>query len=327
MLNSLLTPEPPKFVPVPAPNPRERLTLPKPSYRELDPFLSYEQKEIAALNFVDKTMASVGYQEGEMYLRPDRTLIRQMEGSAEEDLDLSPALAVEGENSAIGSSGVGRVEYDMDEQDVKWLEALNRIRTKDGVGIIKPAVFEITMTKVEKEWHALEKRIPKPTRRHHRRKDQDQARQRRSMENQVPEKNQTANVPSAMMVTVRTPTQSYFVMAAISQCIKSVMVCHTYPKANGYAGNASLWVVLDRAASSARMKEERSSKPTIRSGLICSVLHGFQKSTSAIPHLWSLSQMWRKCLLVGGSSPATSAAKLWGQVFNAAMPVATNLFI
>ena len=162
MLNSLLTPEPPKFVPVPAPNPRERLTLPKPSYRELDPFLSYEQKEIAALNFVDKTMASVGYQEGEMYLRPERTLIRQMEGSAEEDLDLSPALAVEGANSAIGSSGVGRVEYDMDEQDVKWLEALNRIRTKDGVGIIKPAVFEITMTKVEKEWHALEKRIPKP---------------------------------------------------------------------------------------------------------------------------------------------------------------------
>lgn len=162
MLNSLLTPEPPKFVPIPAPNPRERLTLPKPSYRELDPFLTYEQKEIAALNFVDKTMASVGYQEGEMYLRPERTLIRQMEGSAEEDLDLSPALAVEGENSAIGSSGVGRVEYDMDEQDVKWLEALNRTRIKDGVGIIKPAVFEITMTKVEKEWHALEKRIPKP---------------------------------------------------------------------------------------------------------------------------------------------------------------------
>jgi NuA3 HAT complex component NTO1 len=85
-----------------------------------------------------------------------------MEGSAEEDLDLSPDLIVNGENFAIGSSGVGRVEYDMDEQDVKWLEEFNKGRTKDGVQSIKPAIFEITMTKIEKEWHALEKRIPKP---------------------------------------------------------------------------------------------------------------------------------------------------------------------
>ncbi|KAK5467845.1 hypothetical protein LTS15_000818 [Exophiala xenobiotica] len=162
MVNALLTPEEPKFVPLPGPNPRERLTLPRPSYRELDPFLSYEQKDIAQIDFVDKSMANVGYQESELFLRPERTLIRQMEGSAEEDLDLSPDLITNGENSAIGSSGVGRVEYDMDEQDVKWLEAFNRGRTKDGVQTIKPAIFEITMTKIEKEWHALEKRIPKP---------------------------------------------------------------------------------------------------------------------------------------------------------------------
>lgn len=162
MLNNLLIPEAPKIIPVPGPNPRERLTLPKPSYRELNPFLSYEQKDVAQEDFVNQTMASVGYQESEIYLRPDRFLIRQMEGSAEEDLDLSPSLVGESENSAIGSTGVGRVEYDMDEQDVKWLEAFNRLRTKDGVAPIKRAVFEITMTKIEKEWHALEKRIPKP---------------------------------------------------------------------------------------------------------------------------------------------------------------------
>ena len=162
MLNSLLIPEAPKVVPVPGPNPRERLTLPKPSFRELDPFLSYDAKDIASMNFVDKTMAHVGYQESEIFLRPERNLIRQMEGSAEEDLDLTPDLSNEGGNAAIGSSGVGRVEYDMDEQDVKWLDAFNKTRLKDGVGIIRPAVFEITMTKIEKEWHALEKRIPKP---------------------------------------------------------------------------------------------------------------------------------------------------------------------
>lgn len=162
MVHALLTPEVPKFVPVPAPNPRERLTLMKPSYRELDPFLSYEHKDVAQVDFVDKSMAHVGYQESEVFLRPERTHIRQTEGSAEEDLDLSPDLITNGENSAIGSSGVGRVEYDMDEQDVKWLENFNRGRAKDGVQTIKPAIFEITMTKVEKEWHALEKRIPKP---------------------------------------------------------------------------------------------------------------------------------------------------------------------
>ncbi|EXJ88432.1 hypothetical protein A1O1_05362 [Capronia coronata CBS 617.96] len=162
MIHALLTPEAPKLVPMPGPNPRERLTLPKPSYRILDPFLSYEQKDFAQVDFVDKSMAHVGYQESEIFVRPARNYIRQTEGSAEEDLDLSPDLITNGENSAIGSNGVGRVEYDMDEQDVKWLEALNRGRSKDGVQTIKPAIFEITMTKIEKEWHALEKRIPKP---------------------------------------------------------------------------------------------------------------------------------------------------------------------
>jgi NuA3 HAT complex component NTO1 len=160
VLQSLLMPETPKIVPPPGPNPRERLTLPKPSFRELDPFTLYE--EANGVNYVDKTMANVGYQESEVFLRPDRALIRQTEGSAEEDLELSPDLLVNVENSAIGSGGVGRVEYDMDEQDVKWLEALNKIRVADGAGPIKPAIFEVTMTKVEKEWHALEKRIPKP---------------------------------------------------------------------------------------------------------------------------------------------------------------------
>lgn len=162
MVQALFTPEAPKIVPLPGPNPRERLTLPKPSFRDLDPFTTYEQKDVASLDFVDKSMANVGYQESEVFLRPHRHMIRQNEGSAEEDLDLSPDLIVNGENSAIGGSGVGRVEYDMDEQDVKWLEELNKARLKDGVGAIKRAIFEITMTKVEKEWHALEKRIPKP---------------------------------------------------------------------------------------------------------------------------------------------------------------------
>lgn len=163
MLKGIGTPDVPKIVPLPGPNPREKLTLPKPSFRLLDPFISYELKAAGQLNYVDRTMANVGYQESDIYIRPEKTLIRVTEGNIEEDLDIVPRLKNDGEgNAAIGGGGVGRVEYDMDEQDEKWLETYNTQRKVEQIEPIRPAVFEITMTKIEKEWHALEKRIPKP---------------------------------------------------------------------------------------------------------------------------------------------------------------------
>ena len=163
MLKGIGTPDVPKIVPLPGPNQREKLTLPKPSFRLSDPFVSYELKAAGQLNYVDRTMANVGYQESDIYIRPEKTLIRVTEGNIEEDLDIVPRLKSDGEgNAAIGGGGVGRVEYDMDEQDEKWLEGYNAQRKVEQIEPIKPAVFEITMTKIEKEWHALEKRIPKP---------------------------------------------------------------------------------------------------------------------------------------------------------------------
>ena len=163
MLKGIGTPDIPKLIPVPGPNPREKLTLPKPSFHALDPFLKYEQKGAGLLNYVDRSMANVGYQESDIYIRPEKMLVRVTEGNIEEDLDAAPGVRSEGEsNAAIGGSGVGTVEYDMDEQDTKWLEVHNAQRKADEVEPIKPAMFEITMTKIEKEWHALEKRIPKP---------------------------------------------------------------------------------------------------------------------------------------------------------------------
>ncbi|KAI9930121.1 hypothetical protein ASPWEDRAFT_56799 [Aspergillus wentii DTO 134E9] len=149
----------PKPVPVPppGPNPRERLTLPKPSFRIRDPFTFYDQPGVGQQNYVDRTMASVGYQESDVFLRHDRQMVRMAEAQ-EDDLDTMHSVATDGEVNAA----VGRVEYDMDEQDEKWLEDYNTKRREDQLEPIKPAVFEITMTKIEKEWHALEKRIPKP---------------------------------------------------------------------------------------------------------------------------------------------------------------------
>ncbi len=163
MLKGIGTPDTPKVIPLPGPNPREKLTLPKPSFRPVDPFVAYEHKGAGQLNYVDRTMANVGYQESDIYIRPEKNLIRVTEGTIEEDLDIASGAKNDSEgNAAIGGSGVGRVEYDMDEQDNKWLETYNAQRKAEQIEPIKPAVFEITMTKIEKEWHALEKRIPKP---------------------------------------------------------------------------------------------------------------------------------------------------------------------
>ena len=163
MLKGIVSPDTPKFVPTPGPNPREKLTLPKPSFRRVDPFVAYEVKSAGQMNYVDRSMASVGYQESDIYQRDDKKLIRVTEGMIEEDLDLVATTNSELEsNTVIGGLNVGRVEYDMDEQDQKWLEEYNARRKIEQVEPIKPAIFEITMTKIEKEWHALEKRIPKP---------------------------------------------------------------------------------------------------------------------------------------------------------------------
>lgn len=158
MLTGLGTPNEPKVIPPPGPNPRERLTLPKPSFRIRDPFVFYDRPGVGQANYVDRTMASVGYQESDVFLRHERQMIRMGEGNQEDDLDMINPTGVEGEVNPA----VGRVEYDMDEQDEKWLEDYNAKRRLDQLEPIKPAVFEITMTKIEKEWYALEKRIPKP---------------------------------------------------------------------------------------------------------------------------------------------------------------------
>lgn len=160
MLAGLGSPPRPRINPLPTMNPREKLNLPKPSVRQVDPFKTHEESEDVKINYVDRTMANIGYQESEVFSRPENNLIRLPEGSIEEDLDLTLQTEAEG---PVGAVAVGRVEYDMDEQDDKWLEALNLQRKKEDVESIKPAIFEVTITQIEKEWHALEKRKFAPT--------------------------------------------------------------------------------------------------------------------------------------------------------------------
>ena len=152
-----ISPDAPKIIPPPGFNPREKLTLPKPSFRPIDPFARFEDRE----QFVDQAMSHVGYQETEVWARQG-TLIRVTEGNIEDDLLSKSKQDDKDDGTGIGPIGVGRVEYDMDEQDIHWLNAYNDTRKEEELPEIKPWMFEVMMTKIEKEWHALEKRIPKP---------------------------------------------------------------------------------------------------------------------------------------------------------------------
>ncbi|KAF4457525.1 hypothetical protein F53441_575 [Fusarium austroafricanum] len=155
------TPKTPKILPIQNQTPKEKLDLKLPSYRKTNRIELFESKTFGQARYVDKSMSNVGYQESDHYMRPDQTLIKSSDLNAEDDAEMTDATATSDE--PVHHTRIGRVEYDMDEQDDMWLEQHNAYRKKNELGgPITREVFEITMTKIEKEWHALEKRIPKP---------------------------------------------------------------------------------------------------------------------------------------------------------------------
>ncbi|KAM7189268.1 peregrin [Rhypophila sp. PSN 637] len=156
------TPKTPQVLPINNQTPKERLDLKQPSYRKTDRIALFESKTFGQARYVDKSMMNVGYQESDNFIRPDRKLIKSVDANAEEDLDQSVLLKQQGDHAQHPAGNVGRVEYDMDEQDDMWLERMNAERKEAGLPSITREIFEITITKIEKEWHALEKRIPKP---------------------------------------------------------------------------------------------------------------------------------------------------------------------
>ncbi|KAH8673896.1 hypothetical protein BX600DRAFT_378637 [Xylariales sp. PMI_506] len=155
------TPKTPKVLPIYNQTPKERLDLKQPAYRKTDRILLFESKTFGQARYVDKAMMNVGYQESDNYIRPDRRLIKAIDANVEDEADHTAPAKPDGE-PVPQAHPLGRVEYDMDEQDDMWLEAYNDQRRSVGWNPVTREVFEITMTKIEKEWHALEKRIPKP---------------------------------------------------------------------------------------------------------------------------------------------------------------------
>lgn len=156
--STAVTPKTPKVLPIQNQTAKERLDLKLPSYRKTNRVELFESKTFGQARYVDKAMSNVGYQESDHFIRPERQLIKATETTIDEDID--PSLMKPEDNVQHGR--LGRVEYDMDEQDDMWLEQHNAQRKNHELEAITREIFEIAMTKIDKEWHALEKRIPKP---------------------------------------------------------------------------------------------------------------------------------------------------------------------
>ncbi|RYP45917.1 hypothetical protein DL768_007785 [Monosporascus sp. mg162] len=158
-----IPPRAPTVLPIHNQTPKERLDLKQPQYRKTNRIALFESKTFGQARYVDKAMMNVGYQESDNYIRPERRLIKATDYNAEDEAEHAAAAAkADGELPQHPANVLGRVEYDMDEQDDMWLEGYNAQRKSQGLNAVTREVFEITITKIEKEWHALEKRIPKP---------------------------------------------------------------------------------------------------------------------------------------------------------------------
>ncbi|KAL5598839.1 uncharacterized protein BROUX77_005872 [Berkeleyomyces rouxiae] len=149
----------PAVLPIHNQTPKEKLDLKRPSYRRTNRVSLFESKALGTARYVDQPMANVGFQETDRFYQPEDTLIKASDGGWDDDHHdhLLAATARTGTDKSLS-----RVEYDMDEQDDMWLEAINRERKANDFPPITRELFEITITRIEKEWHALEKRIPKP---------------------------------------------------------------------------------------------------------------------------------------------------------------------
>lgn len=153
------TPRTPRILPIQNQTPKERLDLKLPSFRKTNRIELFESKTFGQARYVDKAMSNVGYQESDNFEREDATMLRAIDGNAEDDADQTLASNTDDHTH---HAKLGRVEYDMDEQDDMWLQHYNAQRKEGELEPITREVFEIAMTKIEKEWHALERRIPKP---------------------------------------------------------------------------------------------------------------------------------------------------------------------
>ena len=316
-----LPPKVPKVLPIHNQTPKERLDLKQPSYRKTNRVALFESKTFGQARYVDKSMMNVGYQESDNFIRPDRKLIKAMDANVEEDIEQSTAPKVDGDSVQHTAGVVGRVEYDMDEQDDMWLEKLNAQRKAAELDPITREIFEITITKIEKEWHALEKRIPKPNPKppqtHRPRSSsaaavngEPQAGEEQDSKCAVGDDGECENTNAIVFCDgcdLAVHQECYgvsFIPEGQWLCRKCQLIGRVIPVSPALAKGTQQWSIPDgsaltmtsRRASSAQIQTALSSRPTRPNGHICSVPCGFRRCHSEITPSWSQSWRWKRYL-------------------------------
>lgn len=343
-----LTPKTPKVLSTLNQTPKERLDLKNPSYRKTDRILLFESKTFGQAKYVEKAMMNVGYQESDNFIRPERGLLKASDAHIDEDVDQLLGQKPDGEVVVSHSgSNLGRVEYDMDEQDDMWLETLNGQRKAHGLELVTREVFEITITKIEKEWHALEKKIPKPN----------------------PKPPQTHRPRSSSAAAVNGETQageeqdSKCAICDDGDCENTNAIvfcdgcdlavhqdCYGVPfipegqwmcrkcqlAGRGIPVSDICTVLLSdlkdcadggvRLAYSAPTPTAHSSKPTFPNGRTFSVPYGSLKSIWGTMFSWNQSWTWTRSPRTDGSFNATSVTRRWAPAYSAVTRPATRRF-
>lgn len=112
-------------------------SLPKVSFRKI----SNDELQVLSIpaGVQDQHHVSFGFNDGTEFEKPEHYL-RHVE--------------------PIESELNKQVEYDMDEQDQEWLDALNLDRRREQLDAVPYEVFEIIVDRLEKEWFDLMKLIP-----------------------------------------------------------------------------------------------------------------------------------------------------------------------
>jgi NuA3 HAT complex component NTO1 len=338
------TPKAPKIIPpVTNINTKERLTLPQPSYRKTDTLARFEDKALGLVRYVDKSMANVGYQESDIYVRPEGALIKTKDIHIDDDIDVGPVLKAEGEStSAAGKDAVGRVEYDMDEQDDKWLETYNADRKTSSSEPITREIFEITITRIEKEWHALEKRIPKPNPKppqtHRPRSSsaaavngEPQVGEEQDSKCAICDDGDCENTNAIVFCDgcdLAVHQECYgvpFIPEGQWLCRKCQLIGRGIPVSlSNYLQTRPEANYQIRLASSVQIQMEPSSRPMHRSGRTFSVQCGSPRFHLAIIHSWSQSWMLKRYQRLGGSSPVIFAINEWALAYNVETRLATR---
>jgi hypothetical protein len=284
-------------------------------------------------------MMNVGYQESDSYSRSDRNLLKATDANVDEELE--PAKA----DSDQSGSVVSRVEYDMDEQDDMWLEKLNTQRKATGVVPVTREIFEITMTKIEKEWHALEKRIPKPNPKppqtHRPRSSsaaavngEPQAGEEQDSKCAICDDGDCENTNAIVFCDgcdLAVHQECYgvpFIPEGQWLCRKCQLIGRGIPVSieSQFLDSKQrmmLTMLHYRLAYFAPTRMVHSSRLTHLNGLTCSALCGFPKSLWETIPSWNRSWRLKRSRGIAGSSHAISATSVWELAYSVATRTAT----